>query len=132
MPSDAFPVLRPSRPAATRSPELVPDVSPMSRVQVLDLVAHLEVWLHDLELLEVVPVFVDDRRPTVLHEPDHEVQVAATFRAFEKGVKAEEVADDLLESGLRIAEAEADPVAGAHVHPPAELVIDHPRRLADP
>src|SRR5207237_1854137 len=79
MPSDAFPVLRTSRPAATRSPELVPDVSPMSRVQVLDLVAHLEVWLHDLELLEVVPVLVNDRRPTVLHEPDHEVQVAAAF-----------------------------------------------------
>src|SRR5439155_235129 len=106
MPSDAFQALRTSRPAATRSPELVPDVSPMSRVQVLDLVAHVEIRLHDLELLEVVPVFVDDRRPTVLHKPDHEVQVAATFRALEQGVEAEEMADDLLESGLRIVEAE--------------------------
>src|SRR5205814_8153155 len=69
MPSDAFPALRTSRPAATRSRELVPDVSPMSRVQVLGLVAHLKVWLHDVELLEVGRFLVNDRRPTVPHAP---------------------------------------------------------------
>src|SRR5438552_18363741 len=97
MPSDAFQALRTSRPAATWSPELVPDVSPMSSVQVLDLVAHLEVRLHDLELLEVVPVLVNNRRPTVPHEPDPEVPVAAAFRALAPGAEAEERAQDLLE-----------------------------------
>src|SRR5438552_11374444 len=106
MPSDAFPALRTRRPAATRSRELVRDVSPMSRVQVLDLVAHLEVRLHDLELLEVVPVLVNDRRPTVLHEPDHEVQVAAAFRALEQGVDAEGMSEDFLESGLWMVEVD--------------------------
>src|SRR5439155_21181071 len=43
-----------------------------------------------------------------------------------------EMAHDLLESGLRIVEAEPDSVARADVHPLEELVIEDPGLLEDP
>src|SRR5438093_10767685 len=104
----------------------------MCGVLNLYCVAQLDDWHHDMYILEFVADLVSDRRPTFLHEPDHEVQVAAAFRALEQGVEAEEMAHDLLESGLRIVEAEPDSIAREDVHPLEELVIEDPRLLEDP
>ena len=87
------------------------DMTAVASVQVLDQVPDLKVRLHDLELLEVVPVLVDDRRAAVLHEAEHEVQVPAALRPFVEGVEAQEVPSDLLEAGLRVVEAKADAIA---------------------
>src|SRR5256886_12789858 len=107
------------------------DVAPMARVQVSDLLADFHVRLEVLELLEVVPILVQDGRPTVLHRADHEVQVPAAFGSLVEGVEAEEVSDDLLEAGLGIVEAETDAIARVDVHPVHELVIEDARLLED-
>src|SRR2546422_5614972 len=107
------------------------DVAPMARVKVSDLLADFVVRLEVLELLQVVPILVEDRRPTVLHRANHEVQVPATLGPFVEGVEAEEVPDDLLEAGLGIIETEADAIARVDVHPFQELVIEDARLLED-
>src|SRR2546423_14529037 len=107
------------------------DLPAVAGVQGLDQVPDLNVRLHDLELLEVVPVLVDDRRAAVLHEAEHEVQVPAALRPFVEGVEAQEAPSDLLEAGLRAVEAEADAIARADVHPFQELLVAYARFLHD-
>jgi len=60
----------------------VADVAPVAGVEVPDLLADLKVGFEVLELLEIVPVLVDDRRAAVLDRPDDQVQVPPAFRSF--------------------------------------------------
>src|SRR5438309_5113135 len=103
----------------------------MAGVEVPDLLADLQVGFKVLKFLEIVPVLVDDRAATVLHRPDDQVQVPPAFRPFVKGVKAEEMADDFIESRLWVVEPEADTIAGIDVHPVEELVVEDARLLQD-
>src|SRR5205807_8648864 len=111
--------------------ELVPDVPPVSSVQVTDQFADLEIGLEVLELLEVVPVLEHHDRAAVLDRPDDEVQVAPALGPLIQGIKTEEMADDLLEARLWVVEPETDPVARVDVHPVQELVIEDARLLED-
>src|SRR5438309_11639102 len=103
----------------------------MAGVEVPDLLADLQVGFEVLEFLEIVPVLIDDRRATVLHRPDEQVQVPPAFRPFVEGVKAEEMSDDLIESRLWVVEPEADTIAGIEVHPVEEVVVEDARLLLD-
>jgi hypothetical protein len=93
--------------------------------------ADLEVGFEVLELLEIVPVLEDDRRPAVLERPDDQVQVSSAFRALIEGIEAEEMADDLLESRLRVVEPEADAIPRIDVHPVEELIVEDARLLQE-
>src|SRR5207302_8968231 len=101
----------------------------MAGVEVPDLLADLQVGFEVLEFLEIVPVLIDDRRATVLHRPDDQVQVPPAFRPFVKGVKAEEMADDLIEYRLWVVEPDADRIAGIDDHTVVELVSEDARLL---
>src|SRR5947199_10793392 len=104
----------------------------MTGVEIANLVPHFHVRLEDFVLLEVVPVLVDHRRASVLHGPDHEVQVAPALRALIEGVEPEEMANHLLEPGMGIVETEADAVAWKDIHLFEELFVEDPRLLEDP
>src|SRR3989449_4211975 len=98
-------------------------------VEIANLVPHFHVRLEDFVLLEVVPVLVDHRRASVLHGPNHEVQVAPALRALVERIEPKEMADHLLEAGMGIVEAETDAVTRKDVHLFEELLVEDPRLL---
>src|SRR3989454_11227997 len=103
----------------------------MTGVEIANLVPDFHVRLEDFVLLEVVPVLVDHGRAAILHGPDHEVQVAPALRALVERVEPEEMADHLLEAGMRVIEAETDAVTRKDVHLFGELFVEDPRLLED-